>query len=174
MTTRNTLLVAAGALTLTLTWYLFRPERLLLDTVVAESLEEAVAPGAFDTASTVPVALLQGNFRGVQHDAAGSATIYRLSDGTRVLRFTEFATSNGPDLYVYMVAAGDAPDNESVERAGYVSLGRLKGNEGDQNYVLPEDLDFSRYRSVSVWCKRFAVNFAVAPLQVLAEDEPQR
>ena len=92
------------------------------------------------------------------------ATVYQLPDGHRVLRFTEFETSNGPDVRVYLVAADDANDNDTVQRAGFVEVGPIKGNQGDQNYDLPADLDLSRYRSVTIWCKRFGVNFATAPL----------
>ena len=45
-----------------------------------------------------------------------------------------------------------------------MELGKLKGNEGDQNYDVPDDLDLSRYRAVTIWCRRFSVNFATAPL----------
>jgi hypothetical protein len=65
---------------------------------------------------------------------------------------------------VYLVAASDATDNETVTNSGFVELGRLKGNEGDQNYDVPENLDLSRYRAVTIWCRRFSVNFATAPL----------
>jgi hypothetical protein len=51
-----------------------------------------------------------------------------------------------------------------VTKAGFVELGKLKGNEGDQNYDVPEDLDLSKYRAVTIWCRRFSVNFATAPL----------
>jgi len=88
----------------------------------------------------------------------------RLADGTRVLRFTDFKTSNGPDVHVYLVAADDATDNESVTKAGFIDLGSIKGNIGDQNYTLGPDVDLSKYRAVSVWCKRFSVNFGAAPL----------
>ncbi|MGH9531728.1 MAG: DM13 domain-containing protein, partial [Terriglobales bacterium] len=67
---------------------------------------------------------------------------------------------------VYAVAASDAADSDAVKKAGFVDLGALKGNQGDQNYDLPKDLDLSKYQSVSVWCKRFGVNFATAPLTV--------
>jgi hypothetical protein len=77
---------------------------------------------------------------------------------------TEFATSNGPDVRVYLVASPDAKDNETVTKAGFVELGKLKGNEGNQNYDVPEDLDLSKYRAVTIWCRRFSVNFATAPL----------
>jgi hypothetical protein len=87
-----------------------------------------------------------------------------MGDGTRVLRFTNFSTSNGPDVHVYMVAADDAKDAASVLRAGFIDLGSIKGNIGDQNYTLGPDVDLSKYRAVSVWCKRFSVNFGTAPL----------
>ena len=78
---------------------------------------------------------------------------------------TEFQTSNGPDVQVYLVAADDASDNDTVTRAGFVNIGALKGNIGDQNYELPADVDLSKYKSVSIWCRRFGVNFATAPLK---------
>jgi len=43
-------------------------------------------------------------------------------------------------------------------------LGTIKGNVGDQNYTLGPDVDLSKYRAVSVWCKRFSVNFGAARL----------
>jgi hypothetical protein len=100
----------------------------------------------------------------VAHETKGTATVHRLPDGKRVLRLTEFATSNGPDVRVYLVAASDATDNETVKKAGFVELGRLKGTEGDQNYHVPADLDLGKYRAVTIWCRRFSVNFGTAPL----------
>jgi hypothetical protein len=85
-----------------------------------------------------------------------------MKDGTRVLRFTNFSTSNGPDVHVYMVAADDAKDVATVKNAGFIDLGVIKGNIGDQNYSLGSDLDLAKYRSVSIWCKRFSVNFGAA------------
>jgi hypothetical protein len=63
-----------------------------------------------------------------------------------------------------MVAADDAKDSASVQRAGFIDLGTIKGNIGNQNYALGPDVDLSKYRAVSVWCKRFSVNFGTAPL----------
>jgi hypothetical protein len=100
----------------------------------------------------------------VIHPTTGTATIYRLGDGDRILRFTNFETSNGPDVHVYLVASDDAKDSATVERAGFIDLGTIKGNIGNQNYALGTDLDLSKYRTVSIWCKRFSVNFGAAPL----------
>jgi hypothetical protein len=45
-----------------------------------------------------------------------------------------------------------------------VELGKLKGNQGDQNYDIPADLELDKYRAVTIWCRRFGVNFGTAPL----------
>jgi hypothetical protein len=37
---------------------------------------------------------------------------------------------------VYMVAADDAKDAATVEKTGFIDLGVIKGNIGDQNYTL--------------------------------------
>ena len=87
-----------------------------------------------------------------------------MAEGKRLLRFTNFETSNGPDVRVYLVASRDASDSETVKQAGFVELGTLKGNVGDQNYEISSDVDLNKYRAVTIWCKRFGVNFATAPL----------
>jgi hypothetical protein len=92
------------------------------------------------------------------------ATVFQLADGKKTLRLTNFETSNGPDVHVYLVAATDAKDNDAVTKAGFVDLGSLKGNIGDQNYELPANADLAKYRAVTIWCKRFSVNFGTAPL----------
>jgi hypothetical protein len=139
-------------------WYAFRPERLVVNRNVNEAMP--TAPGA---SSTQP--LESGRFYSILHPTEGTATIYQMGDGTRVLRFTSFSTSNGPDVHVYMVAADDAKDAATVQKAGFVDLGVIKGNIGDQNYTLGSDLDLAKYRAVSIWCKRFSVNFGAAALR---------
>jgi len=148
-------------------WYLFRPELLFVNKKVNEELAVAPAASATDVATAgaaLPATLFAGQFHSVSHETRGTATIHDLGGGHRVLRLTQFATSNGPDVRVYLVAAADAKDNETVTKAGFVELGKLKGNEGDQNYDIPADLDLSKYRAVTIWCRRFSVNFATAPL----------
>jgi hypothetical protein len=112
-----------------------------------------------------PVVLKRGQFHPVEHRGAGDAIIYQLADGTHILRLEDFDVLNGPDLYVYLSRAEDAHDEAPILDHGFVSLGRLKGNQGNQNYPLPADLDPGQFHSVSIWCQRFTVNFATAPLR---------
>ena len=145
-------------------WALFRPERLWVDARVNESFPAAASPAAAAGPAPAAGVLATGSFHSVAHQSRGTAAVHRLADGRRVLRFTNFETSNGPDVHVYLVAAADASDSATVTRAGFVELGELKGNIGDQNYELPASVDLARYRAVTIWCKRFSVNFATAPL----------
>jgi hypothetical protein len=107
-----------------------------------------------------------GTFHGKVHSTSGRATIYQEEDGKLVLRLTNFKTSNGPDVHVILVAAKDANDDanflkSSTERG---ELGKLKGNEGEQNYEIPGGTDLSKFQTVSIYCERFNANFGAAPL----------
>jgi len=141
-------------------WYAFRPELLFVRTHV----DEAAPTMQTSAGGTAVSSLLSGMFHSVAHETRGRATILRLPDGRLVLRLADFTTSNGPDVRVYLVAANDASDNGTVTRAGFVELGQLKGTDGDQNYDVPPGVDLTRYRAVTIWCRRFSVNFATAPL----------
>ena len=112
-------------------------------------------------------AIVTGTFHGKVHSTSGRATIYEEQDGKLVLRLTNFKTSNGPDVHVVLIAAKDADDDanflkSSTER---VELGKLKGNEGDQNYEIPGGTDLSKFQTVSIYCERFNANFGAAPLE---------
>ncbi len=154
---RRNLLAGIAAVVVVGGWYAFRPERLFINQTVSETFETAAE-------SSAPMAVLSGSFRSVSHETQGVATIYQAADGMRTLRLTQFHTSNGPDVRIYLVAANDASDNETVKNAGFIDLGAMKGNVGDQNYEVPADVDLTRYRAITVWCRRFGVNFATAPL----------
>jgi hypothetical protein len=136
-------------------WYAFRPERLFINQKVNEQ---------FPTASAASNKLASGQFHSGAHETKGTATVFQLADGKKTLRLTDFATSNGPDVHVYLVASNDAKDDDTVKNAGFIDVGNLKGNIGDQNYELPAGVDLAKYRAVTIWCKRFSVNFGTAPL----------
>ena len=53
--------------------------------------------------------------------------MFQIDCGKRTLRLTNFATSNGPDVHVYLVAVDDVKDNDTVTRVGFVDIGSLKG-----------------------------------------------
>lgn len=155
---KRPIVIAVGIAAVGLAWYAFRPELLFVNKQVSEQ---------FPTSASVaggPVSLAKGNFRGLAHETKGVATIYQLAEGKKTLRLSEFETSNGPDVRVYLTAAVVEKGSDAIKSAGFVDLGSLKGNQGDQNYDIPADVDLSKYKNVSIWCARFGVNFGLAPL----------
>ncbi|MER7762217.1 DM13 domain-containing protein [Streptomyces sp. NPDC097619] len=173
--------LVSGALAVGL--YLFQPWKLWQDETVNEALPGALssapafAPGEPGPGTAVPESapesppeprtLAQGSFISHEHDTRGTAKLLRLADGSHVLRLEGLDTSNGPDLRVWL---SDAPVKEGVagwrvfDDGAHVSLGKLKGNKGDQNYAVPADVDPADYGSVAIWCDRFDVSFGAAEL----------
>ena len=102
---------------------------------------------------------LIGNFVGAGdgfHNAEGVAKIIQLADGTDILRLENFKATNGPDLYVYL--------STDKTNADIVNLGRLKGNIGNQNYLIPAGTDITKYNTALIWCRAFSVIFGSAQL----------
>jgi len=121
--------------------------------------EPAAIPGEI-------VTLVRGTFGERSHPGEGTAVV--LNDGSeeRFLRFEEdFATDNGPDLFVYLTTAdADAPAGDFGVDGQFVNLGRLSGNVGAQNYEIPVGLDLAEFDTVVIWCDRFSVAFTTADL----------
>lgn len=164
-----------------LAWYLLSP--LFIDRVVQEQLPSvpSAATASMEAAMAEPDKqmdepmpegetegmriLAQGEFYDLAHQGRGTATIYQLSDGSRVLRFEDFEVLNGPDLHVWLVPDDPVPDTIGREFERYAELGPLKGNIGSQNYDLPAELKLEDFRSVVIWCVPFRVPFNAASLQ---------
>ncbi len=121
---------------------------------------------AMTEAMTAAGAVKTGTFRDgdSRHRGSGRATIYRLEDGSHVLRLEDFRVTNGPDLRVLLSSHPDPKNPHDVKDQGYLELGKLKGNRGNQNYEIPADLDIDGQRSVVIYCKPFSVVFSVASL----------
>ena len=115
---------------------------------------------------TGPIAVLTAEVIGADaaHQGTGTATVYRLEDGSHVLRLEDFEVTNGPDLHVFLTPVTDVQSGSDVKADGYLDLGELRGNIGDQNYELPADFDVESIGSVVIYCVPFSVVFATASL----------
>jgi len=141
--------------------------KMVEDTAVAQISDDQVVPAAEQAMPpdmpAEPTVLVMGSFIDIDpiHGAEGSATVYELPDGARVLRFEDFRSKNGPDLHVYL--STEAPTSTFAGLgADEIHLGGLKGNVGNQNYDIPADIDLSQYRSVVIYCVPFRVVFSTA------------
>jgi Electron transfer DM13 len=111
------------------------------------------------TTNTGQNTLRTGTFVGVGdgiHNAEGIAKVVQLQDGNNILRLENLHVTNGPDLYVYLATDKSASD--------FVSLGKLKANNGNQNYNIPSETDLTKYDTALIWCRPFSVLFGSAEL----------
>lgn len=175
-----TIVILALAIGLPSAWYLGSP--LFIRTSLNEPAPTPVAPTsppvasatpapsdaapsdspAAPTATPAPVLAepRSGTFTGADefHFGSGTATLIETAPGSWSVRFESFSVRNGPDLFVYI-----SPDAAGYDDAA-IELGRLKATDGSFNMDLPVGSIPADAASVVIWCKQFAVQFAVAPL----------
>ena len=132
---------------------------------VAENMPDKEMDEPMPEMENAPVIIAQGQLQDADsfHQGSGSTTIYQLPDGQYVLRFEDFESTNGPDLHV-LLAKHPTPTTREDVMQGYLDLGSLKGNIGNQNYEIPADVDISEYNSIVIYCMPFHVIFSTASL----------
>jgi hypothetical protein len=155
--------------------YWFQPWKLLTSRTVHDAAPAVVAPGASPPPSPgapppspVAVLLAEGALVTHEHESSGTAQLVRLPDGRHQVILRDLSTSDGPDLRVWLTDQPVLPGRDGwhvFDDGRYAELGRLKGTHGTQVYDVPPNVDPARMRSVTIWCKRFKVSFAAAPLE---------
>jgi Electron transfer DM13 len=129
-----------------------------VDNSINEPMNQTLMEGQQQTPNTPNVPRI-GSFVEVGdgiHNAEGIAKVIPLQDGSSILRLENLHVTNGPDLYVYL-----SPDKSAED---FVNVGKLKANNGNQNYEITSGTDLSKYDTVLIWCRPFSVLFGSAEL----------
>lgn len=117
--------------------------------------------GSEDTTPTMPVnevfdetkatLLREGTWTGSgSYAVSGAAKIYN-DKGKKVLLLTDFSSSNGPDLRVYL--------STTTSATAFVNLGKLKSTSGKQTYEIPDGTDIEQFKFALIWCQQFSALF---------------
>ncbi len=141
------------------------PETALGMVHVAISEADIAPEDELDLNAETARVLASGSFSTIDalHWGKGTATIYEF-DERRILRFEGFSSALGGDVRVYL--SRDPQPMSALELGtNFLNLGRLKGNIGNQNYILPANHDLSVYQSAVVYCKQFEVVITSARLR---------
>lgn len=151
----------------------FEPWRLFTSSTVVEAAPSTSpaptptsAPGGRSTPAPRDRELARGEFEDAEHGTTGTARVLALADGRRYVRLEGLATSDGPDLHVWLTDQPSGGDWGSYDDGDHVRLGELKATHGDQNYEVPAGADLTGMRSVVIWCDRFDVAFGTAPVRL--------
>lgn len=100
--------------------------------------------------------IMEGNFIPGAHEVSGKAVVIE-NENKKILRFENFETINGPDLFIYL--------SSDLDNKEFIDLGKIKATKGNVNYQLPENVDLEKYNKVLVWCRAFRILFSYAELK---------
>lgn len=115
------------------------------------------APGSSTTTPAGPVHVTTGALLGIDHDATGTANVFREPDGGYTVELLDIDVEPGPDYYVWVV-----PGRDQSGTGGGTDLGRLRGNVGTQYYEVPDGTSLEGDWTVLIWCRGFTVPVANA------------
>ncbi len=105
-----------------------------------------------------------GTFVDAEHPTDGTASIIT-ENGKKYIQFDDqFKSDNGPDLFVILHKDDKLPIT-GIKKEDYVTIARLKSTSGVQKYEIPENVDFTKYKSVAIWCRAFNATFGYAVLK---------
>ncbi len=135
------------------------PWRAVVDQQVDTPLNEPLLPGM-----TPDRVVASGSFYKVEVRGEGTAKLYRLPDGRRILRFEGFATGENTDLFVWLSEATRPMNSATAVNTPHVEIANLKSTLGTQNYEIPASVPTEKIRSIVIWCQPVAIAYAAAAL----------
>ena len=110
-----------------------------------------------DVAGTSKSGTFMGN-PATSYNVSGTAELIS-SNGQLTLNFgSDFSSSNGPGLYVYLSPVNSVTSNS-------VELGELISTTGAQSYSVPSGYSLSDFSYVIIHCKPFSVSFGSAEIK---------
>ena len=139
-------------------WYLLSPIWRVQVRNDPSPLERSMSEGTQQSVEGMPSGahvLVQAKFVAKAHAVQGKAVLVE-QGSTKIVRFENFETINGPNLHIYLSA--------DLEGKDVVDLGPIRATKGNANYDLPAGIDTGKYHYVLVWCVPFGVLFSFASL----------
>lgn len=131
----------------------------VVDQQVDTPLEEPLLPGM-----TPDRVIAQGSFYKVEVRGEGTAKLYRLPDGKRILRFENFETGENTDLFVWLSEAAKPVNSAQAIGTPHVEIANLKSTIGSQNYEIPASIPTEKIKSVVIWCQPVQIAYAAVAL----------
>ena len=173
MDRKTWMFMAAGAAALVVAGVMLAPKFLPKDEVV---LNQALPP-TMDADEADPQAAPEvvvdraGSWRDgdAAHKASGTIELVHV-DGSPYLRFTDFAMTSGPDVYLYLTPSADPQSKADVETNG-VRIPVITEEDRDARlnergtfFVAIDVPDLASFQGVAAWCDDFNVLFGNATL----------
>ena len=141
------------------------PWRLEVDQQVDVPLEEPPLPEMTAPGTTV---VATGDFYRMDQHGEGTITVYRFGDGRYALRLDDFFVTANIDLEIRLHPLETPRTTSDYLSAPAALAAPLPITAGSLNFVLPEGMDPTAYRSVVIWCPLITSAYAAATLRAVA------
>jgi hypothetical protein len=138
------------------------PWTMVVDQQVDIPLEEPPLPAMSAPGTRV---VLTGSLYRMDQVGTGTVNFYRLADGGHALRLDKFFVTANVDLELRLSPLEAPRTTEQYMNAPSVWVAPLDVTTGSLNFILPPDVDPSRYRSLVVWCPIIDSAYAAATLR---------
>jgi hypothetical protein len=89
----------------------------------------------------------------VDEEGEGTARIYELPGGSRMIRLENFFVTINSDLELRLSELPNPKTTDEVVKAPWTMVAPLKATVGNMNYEVPATVDLSRYKSIVIWCE---------------------
>jgi hypothetical protein len=89
----------------------------------------------------------------VDREGQGTAKIYELPNGTRLIRLEDFFVSINSDLELRLSERPNPKSTDDAVNSPWKLVAPLKATVGTMNYEIPKDVDVSKYQSIVIWCE---------------------
>lgn len=125
-------------------------------TACTKSISMTPSNDMIDT--TAAVLKWEGTFqKGPYGVVSGRVGVYQTGSKLQ-LKLTNFNTSNGPDLKVYL--------SKEVQPVNFIKVGDLKSTAGNQVYDIIGAPDFTQYKYALIHCEQYNHLFGSAQLMM--------
>jgi hypothetical protein len=101
----------------------------------------------------------------VDREGQGTAKIYELSNGTRLIRLEDFFVSINSDLELRLSEGPNPKTTDDAVKSPFKVVAPLKATVGTMNYEVPKDIDVSKYKSIVIWCEITRNAYAAANIE---------
>jgi hypothetical protein len=101
----------------------------------------------------------------VDREGQGTAKIYELPNGTRLIRLEDFFVSINSDLELRLSERPNPKSTDDAVNSPWKLVAPLKATVGTMNYEIPKDVDVSKYQSIVIWCEITRNAYAAASIE---------
>ena len=99
------------------------------------------------------------------YTVSGNWSVETNGEKTYIVLHSDFKTSKGPDLKLFLTKKNAATigKSEAVQKYG-VLLGDLKSYKGEQRYLIPNNISISEFKSLVVHCQKYTKVWGAAAI----------